>query len=65
MFIFSEEKEFFAGLLTKCVEKGLMAVCRITYRIHNAPNMFYFYPCSKKGGFYIYKMPYEGNEGFR
>lgn len=53
------QKQFFTTLIDKCVAKELMAVCRISYRIHTAPNIFYLYPSAKKGGFYIYKMAYD------
>ncbi|KAH0564343.1 X-ray repair cross-complementing protein 5-like [Cotesia glomerata] len=51
--------EFFAVLLSKMVEKKLMAVCCITTRKLAPPRLAYLMPYVEYGGFYLFRIPFK------
>ncbi|XP_026671515.1 X-ray repair cross-complementing protein 6-like isoform X2 [Ceratina calcarata] len=49
----------FDALLNKCNEKELMIIVLVTIRKYSIPLLYTMLPNVKKGGFYLYRIPYK------
>ena len=57
----TDNKLVFGGLLNKCDSRNLMIICAVTVRKRSAPTLYTMIPNPKRGGFYLYKMPFKEN----
>lgn len=57
-FIFSESKSFFRAFVSKCYDKKVMAICKVVTKM--AVKICAMIPSRTDGGFYMYKLPYNG-----
>ncbi|XP_047350983.1 X-ray repair cross-complementing protein 6-like isoform X2 [Vespa velutina] len=55
------EQLLFAALLHKCKARNLIIICRVTLRKHFGSYLYNMMPVTDKGGFYLYKIPYNEN----
>lgn len=55
-----EEKEFFSSLVKICSDREIMGICIGAIRDFGLPGLYCIWPCDEFGGFYLYKIPYEG-----
>ncbi|XP_029041112.2 X-ray repair cross-complementing protein 6 [Osmia bicornis bicornis] len=51
----------FGALLHKCDARDLMIICAVSIRKHSSPILYTMIPHTRRGGFYLYKIPFKEN----